>query len=184
MRRVFHSLWRNDRGVSALEFALVTPIIIVLLAATVDFGLLLKTRSSMESAVSSTMSYALSQAQDLKPAEAIAFVETVARIASRQTGEGVAVEVTLNRSLVARTTGGSVSISGTASAANACYCPERTESGIEWGQPKTCEAPCGGGGYAGRFLQVSANQSYAPLFVDFGLATADAVSVETLAGLQ
>jgi Flp pilus assembly protein TadG len=184
MRRLLHALWRDDRGVSALEFALVTPIIIVLLAATVDFGLVLKTRSSMESAVSSTMSYALSQAQDLKPAEAVAFVETVARIASRQSGEGVAVEVTLNRSLVARAIGGSVAVSGTAAAASACYCPDRAETAVNWGEAKTCNAPCPDGGYAGRFLKVSANQSYAPIFVDFGLVTADAISVETLAGLQ
>ena len=52
-------LRRETAGVSAVEFALVSPVLIVILAATVDIGASLKAKFDLSSAISAGSNYAL-----------------------------------------------------------------------------------------------------------------------------
>lgn len=184
MRQIFSKFRNSERGASAIEFALIAPIVLVLLAAVVDFGLLLQNRSSMEAATSSAMSYALAKGQDLKADNAVSYVATVAEIASRQLGGDVEVDITLNRTLVALKTGAGLTQSGSGGAANLCYCPTRRGAAIDWGNSVACTATCPAGGLAGRFLAIKVVRPYQTLFFDYGIASDGTVTVETLAGLQ
>lgn len=184
MRRFLQRFLRQQRGASALEFALVAPLVLVLLAGVVDFGLLVQSRSSMEAATSSAMSYALAKAQDIKPDTAVSYVKTIADIAARQLGDGVTVDVALNRSLVAGASASGPHQSGAGAVANLCYCPTRSGNSLTWGNSAACGAPCPDGGYAGKFLAIKASKPYQALFFEFGLARDGVLTVETLAGLQ
>lgn len=184
MMRLAGRFGRDQRGASAIEFALVTPLMLLLLAAMVDFGFLVHTRSTVETATSSAMSYALARGQDLDAGNAPAYVATVADIASRQLGADVSIDVVLNRSLTASLTDAGLTQSGSGDAARQCYCPASSAGKTDWGSPARCNAPCPGGGFAGRFLLIRASRPYQPLFLEFGLVAGGAIVVETLAGLQ
>lgn len=184
MRKLANRFKRNQRGASAIEFALITPVILLLLAAVVDFGLLVHNRSTLETAASSAVSYALAKGQDLKASNAQTYVATIADIASRQLDADVRVDVILNRTLVNSRTEAGPTQGGTSSVANQCHCPTRSAGVIEWGDTIRCNAPCSEGGFAGRFLTVRASKRYQPLFFEFGLISKGSIVVETLAGLQ
>lgn len=174
---------RSQHGASAIEFALVAPLVLVLLAAVVDFGLLVQSRSNMEAAASSAMSYALAKAQDIKPDTAVSYVTTVAGIAARQLIDEASVDVALNRSLLAGKNASGPYQTGQGAAANLCYCPVRGTP-VTWGNPLACNAPCPDGGFAGKFLAIKVSKPYQPLFLEFGLVSNGTLTVETLAGLQ
>ncbi|SFV37530.1 TadE-like protein [Devosia crocina] len=175
---------RDERGVSALEFALVAPIIFALLAVVVDFGMLVQTRANMETALSSAMSFGLARGQDVDAAEAAGYAASLADIASTQLGEDTALNVTLNRSFITTRGRGSAGQTGSANAVSLCYCPERKPSGIDWGTSRICTAPCPNGGHAGLFLAIKAARPYRPLFLDYGLVSDGQIVIETLAGLR
>lgn len=184
MRQLARRFRRNRRGASAIEFALIAPLILLLLAAVVDFGLLVHNRSTLETATSSAISYALAKGQDLKASNALTYAATIADIASRQLDADVTVDVILNRTLATSRTEAGLTQDGPSSAANLCYCPTRSAGTIDWGDSTRCNGPCSGGGFAGRFLTIRATKHYQPLFLEFGLISEGNIVVETLAGLQ
>ena len=53
-----HALRRDSRAVAAVEFALISPILFMLLAAAVDFGLFNKGRSQLNQAISAGAEHA------------------------------------------------------------------------------------------------------------------------------
>lgn len=177
-------LLRDERGVSALEFALVAPVVLLILAAVVDFGTLIHTRTRLEIAASGATSYALAAGQGLKPENAAQLGENTARALLGQMGEGLGLEITLNKSFITSYAGASLHQSGSTNAANLCYCPRRSDTGIEWGEPMACGVACPDGGMAGKFIAVRASLPYRPLFADYGLVENDVVSIQTMAVLQ
>lgn len=64
-------LWRDRRGVASLEFAILAPVLIVLLIGTVDFGRMFYTRQGLEYATEEAARY-----YTLNPQSATATVTT------------------------------------------------------------------------------------------------------------
>ncbi|MER2509309.1 MAG: TadE/TadG family type IV pilus assembly protein [Amaricoccus sp.] len=50
MRGFFRALWRDRRGVSALEFALVAPFLVLLAAGTIEFGRMMLLTQKLQNA--------------------------------------------------------------------------------------------------------------------------------------
>lgn len=182
--RIWTRFGRQEDGVSALEFALVAPLVLLILAAVVDFGALIHTRTRLEIATAAANSYALAAGQDLKPETVAQLAENTAKAVLGQMGEDVRIEVALNKTFLTRYSGAALSQSGATSAVNLCYCPEPSENGIAWGEPMACKAACPDGGAAGKFIAIAASLPYRPLFFDYGLVDADTVRIQTMAALQ
>lgn len=176
-------LGRDERGVSAIEFALIAPLILLVLAAVVDVGGLIYMRTQLEIAVSAATSHAMGVGQDLKFIEA-ELGQQAARIIVGRMGNRVDLKITLNKSHLTRFSAQGISQSGPASAADLCYCPNRGDDGIDWGEAQICRAPCPDGGRAGKFLAITASLPYTPLFFDYGVATPDGVNLQTMVALQ
>jgi Flp pilus assembly protein TadG len=181
-RRSRRGFLRDERGVAAVEFALVVPFFALILAATVDFGIELYLREQLDDSVSAAANYALVNSQQVNSSNAASLGSTLASLVANTHGSNWASStVTVNAGPTA-TSGGSSS--GTASAADSCYCPTGGASSLTWGATQTCGATCPSGAVAGKFVLVTASASYSPLFPRFGLASNGQLSSASLVQVQ
>ena len=175
------SLCRDRRGISTVEFAVVAPVILFILAGTMDLGRALMTKFEASSAVSASTNYALLNASRVTADAGAALAGEIAAIASSslQQGQGVITVEVNNGPKVVVTNGASVS-SGTASNADSCYCPTVSGTTVTWGGTKTCGSACAGSGVGGKFVVISASKPYTPMFSNFGIIDADAITVQAI----
>lgn len=170
------SAWRSaDQGVSALEFALLAPILALTLAATLDFGLVTYIRLSLNQAVSAGANYAMVNGGDLST-NAVALANTVAAIIPTAND----ITVVVNNGPTVRRVGGVVTSSGSQSGATACYCPKLDGAGLTWGDQMSCGNACAAGGVAGQYVLVTAGEAYSPMFSAYGFVQNGVISVRSI----
>jgi Flp pilus assembly protein TadG len=181
-RRRTAGLLGDERGVAGLEFALVAPIIALVMAATVDIGIEIFLRSQLDDSLSAASNYALVNASQVSSAGGAALATATAGLVANMHGTRWATStVTVNAGPTATSAGGS---SGAASAASSCYCPTGSASALTWGNPQTCGVACSAGGAAGKFVLVTASVAYTPLFPRFGLTVGGQLTSASLVKVQ
>ncbi len=164
----------GDRsGVAAVEFALISPTIILVLVGLIDLGGILYTRFQLDASLSAGANYAMVNAASVNSTSGASLANTLAGlVSSGQSSNWAASSVTINSGPTAGSTGGTVTTGGTASSADSCYCPTgAATSSVSWGGAQTCGTTCTGGGYAGKFVLLSASRSYTPIFSGYGLVS-------------
>lgn len=167
---------RDGEGASAVEFALLVPILCVIFAVMVDFGFLLFTRFNINENVSSATNYALVRADSVSAASGATLAGQIAGIIPANVDVTVVVN---NGPQVVRTNGTPVA-SGTASNAELCYCPSLSGSAISWGSAQSCGSACTGGGVAGKFVLVAATSAYSPMLGWAGIQLPSQLAVRSL----
>jgi Flp pilus assembly protein TadG len=65
------AFWRDDSGVSAMEFALVAPVLLICMIGIADIGNMVYKRADMQSALRSGIQYFANGGDDLAQAETI-----------------------------------------------------------------------------------------------------------------
>ena len=170
---------RND-GVSAVEFAVLAPILLFILAATLDFGMVLYARFNLNEAVSASINYAMVSATNVSFMNGASLATSLAAIIPSAFGANVVI----NNGPATQRTGGATTTSGTATNADLCYCPTLSGTAISWGSSATCASACSKGGVAGKFVAVTAIESYTPLFSNYGIVQSGIISISALAQVQ
>jgi Flp pilus assembly protein TadG len=173
-RGLWASLKTGTEGVSTVEFALVAPVFLAIFVPMIDYGLYLNATFRLNSAVSAASNYALVNAGSVGSANGATLAQSIAQVVSSDlaaTETGISVVVVVNNGPVATATGASIAASGTASAADSCYCPTLSGTSVTWGSAKTCATTCSSGGPAGKFVSIAAKMPYTSLFGSGGLAT-------------
>lgn len=154
----------NRDGAAAVEFAILAPVLLLVLAGAIDFGGVVFVKFRLDNAVSSASVFAINSRanvdEDNSPALASQMVAILA------SGGATGGTVIINNGLTASIPSGATS--GTAANANLCYCPTRPSSTVVWGGAVACGSACAGGGRAGRFVTIEASQTYTPLFSNYG----------------
>lgn len=172
-------------GIAAIEFALMLPVVALVTAASVDFGAILFTKFKLDESVSSATNYAMLNAGSVNAASGSSLASALATLVASSRGSGWAnSSVTVNAGPGASSTNGSLSASGSSSPADSCYCPTGSAASVSWGSTQTCGASCAGGGFAGKFVQVTATRNYTPLFSGFGLVASHTISASSLVQVQ
>ncbi len=177
VRRLSHPDAR--RGIAALEFGLLAPLFLLLLAAVVDFSAAYTAKSLLDATVSSAANYTLLNAATLPDDATLALNvgKLVANSSSIDHWFNVVVKV--NNGATSTVTNGVSVASGSANAS--CYCPTTgTTPSVTPGTVATCGATCPDGGLAGNFVSIVATYVYVPIFHGFsfvpnGTMTASAV---------
>lgn len=164
---------RDRSGVAAVEFALIAPTIILVLVGLIDLGGMLFTRFQLDASVNAGANYALVNGSSVNSTSAASLASTLAGlVASGQSSNYANSSVTVNGGPTAGSSGGTVTTGGTASNADSCYCPTgAASSSVTWGSAQTCGTVCTGGGYAGKFVLLSASKSYSPIFSGYGIVS-------------
>lgn len=167
-------------AVSAIEFALVAPILSLILAVTIDFGSFLFTRIGLTQAVSASANYAIVHGASVSSANGAALATSLAAIIP----SALDVVITVNNGPRAQRTNGALSTSGTASNADLCYLPSGTAPDVTWGSAVICGTVVSGNGIAGKFVTISASRSYTPLFGNYNIVQSGAVSSSAIVQVQ
>lgn len=172
LRRSLKRGYSCEDGASAIEFAFIAPVFILIIAGIVDIGGMLVARSDVSAAVSAGSNFLLVNAERVSSAP-----EEVARQTAAVTGDwlpaGGVVQVRVNGGLTVQYLNGKISTSGNKSSASQCFCAQGTANSMSLGSPVECGKPCGSAGYAGRYINISAVHGYKPLFSGFGIVSPD-----------
>lgn len=162
-------------GVAAVEFAMVAPVFLLILAGIVDLGQMLHAKSRLDAAVTASASYAIANGEAIKDGSASQLLERVIRLASQtlDPSKGTAT-VSINDGFQATKSGNALILDGSSSKASLCYCPKAgTNGAVILGSTTQCGAPCAAGGYAGKVVQISVSEPHRALFSGYGFVDAD-----------
>jgi len=163
--KLFPPFVANRSGASAVEFALVSPIYMLLFVGVNDFGMAMYNKFALSGSVSAAANYAIANASEVGSANGATLAQNLALIvAGAHAANWANATITINDGPVATLSGGVVTTSGSASAANSCYCPTLSGSAVSWGSAMTCGTSCSGGGIAGKFVSIVATTTYNSLF--------------------
>jgi Flp pilus assembly protein TadG len=185
LKHVVNAAVRDRRGVAAVEFVILAPLFLLIMAALVDFGGVLYTKFGLGASVSAASNYAAVQVASVNSTGGPALATSLATVAANAQGTAWAnAAVTVNAGPSAAVTSGAVAASGTASGADACYCPTGTAAALTWGATQTCAAACPSGGYAGKFVLIQASKTYTPFFSSYGLVKAGTLSTSSIVQVQ
>jgi Flp pilus assembly pilin Flp len=176
---------RDTRGAAAVEFALIAPILCLLLAGAVDFGGALYTNLKLDAAVAAGANYAQVNAANVSSANGAALAANIANVV--ETSEGAVYAngvVVVNNGPSVTVSGGSASPGGTPGNADACYCPTGAGQSFAWGGAAVCGAVCPSGGIAGKFVTITVTRTYNPVFASYGLVANHAISASAAVETQ
>jgi Flp pilus assembly protein TadG len=176
-------LRRETSGASAVEFALISPVLILILAGMVDIGASLKAKFDLSSAISAGSNYALLGADKVNSAGGGTLAGNILAVVANGLGNaGGSVQIVVNNGATVNynTSSGSATQTGTASNADLCYCPTGSAASVTWGSAVTCGSICRAGGIAGKFVAISASRSFSPLFGGFGVVNSGNITVQAM----
>src|SRR6185369_4201840 len=91
MNRHFHSWAVDRRGIAAVEFAIIAPVLLMLLGGVTDFGLVVAGKSQLANGLAQGAQYALLQG----PGVTAATVKTVVQNGSTRSGLTATVTATV-----------------------------------------------------------------------------------------
>ena len=171
-RPMLRRLLRRRDGTAAVEMALISPMMLILLAGIIDFGRAYRDEIELSSAVAAAAQYALINAASINSAGAASLAGTLSGIVANSNGAGWAgVTVTVNAGATNAIVGGTATASGTAANANSCWCPTGSSGTWNWGSAVGCGTGCAGGGgtLAGKFVTITGTRAFTSIFTGYGL---------------
>lgn len=164
--------FKDAKGSAAIEFALVAPIFALILAGSVDLGLLLFARFQLEAAVSDSASYAMVHTDQVDSTSGDDLAAKMATIIAGGTASGQThASIVVNNGARADYDGTKIKLSGQASQSNSCYCPTGGAWSLNWGGVQSCGTSCPGGIFGGKYVAITAKQAYTPLFRSYGMVS-------------
>jgi Flp pilus assembly pilin Flp len=172
---------RERSGASVLEFALLAPVFLVILAGIVDIGTLLHTQYRLNAAIAAGSNYALVNGQDISQDEGAKLAMNIAKVLVGETPAASSEStVVVNNMTQVQVSGGVATTAAMPGSGSACYCPARTDGEVDWGSAQTCGSVCTGGGVAGKFVLISISKPYAPMFGGYGMTDAGQITVSAV----
>lgn len=160
--RIIGTLLRDSRGSIAVEFALVAPVLMVVLAGVIDIGSAAYARHALHARVTMAADYALLQPAPADQDAASTLAGSLVGLLPRSASDSV--EVVVNNAVSAAWNGTAVTTSPGPGNATNCYCPTLSSGDIAWGAVAGCDAPCGSGDSAGKFVRISARSNHVSIF--------------------
>jgi Flp pilus assembly protein TadG len=178
--RMIGKLRRNESGSIAVEFALIAPVLMFMLAGVIDIGSATYVKLSLDARVTATAEYALLQPA---PGDQEAAENLAGRLVGLMQGDASdTAEVIVNNAASATWTGSTVTTAARPGDAAMCYCPTLQGGDVAWGQQVDCGTLCTSGDSAGQFVQISATTRHFAIFP--GYAFIDGGRVETRSVLR
>ncbi|WP_349959217.1 TadE/TadG family type IV pilus assembly protein [Rhizobium sp. ZPR3] len=163
-------LGQDERGNAAVEFAVLAPLFIFIMAVSFDMGSLIFARFQLEAAISNSASYALVHADQADGLNDSLLAKSIAlMIAGQYPSAGASASIAINDGVQANFDGATIRIDGTPASTGACYCPSGSAASFVWGSQQTCSSSCPDGANAGKYVVISAKQTYAPLFSGYNI---------------
>jgi Flp pilus assembly protein TadG len=171
---------RSESGIAAVEFALLAPIMMLILGVMLDLGFNLITRFNVTQSLSVASNYAIIQGESVSSSGGASLAQSLLSLVPAE----MDATITVNNGPVASRTSGSVTTSGSASNANICYCPSLNGGTVSWGGSVSCGNTCPSGGLAGKYVALTAKQMYTPMFPVLSFVKSGWISTSALVQVQ
>jgi Flp pilus assembly protein TadG len=163
-------LLRRRDGTAAIELALVSPLLLILLGGMVDFGRAFHQEIELASAVAAAAQYALVNAASVNSVNAASLAATLSGIVANSNGNAWAgATITVNNGATSVVASGATTSSGTAANADGSWCPTGGSGTWSWGAAVARGSGCAGGTLAGKFVIIAGTRSFSGLFGSYGL---------------
>ena len=180
-----NTLSGQEQGTALVEFTLVLPILVLLLAMAIDFGTVLHARFRLNAAVSAGANYALVHGNEATSSGASALARAIAVLVADSQGPGwAAASGLVNNGPRAVRDAYGLSEDGSANHVNDCYCLAGGADAPLWGSAVPCGDECPSSGYAGRFVLVEAGHDYNPVFSNYGMVSDGRLTVRAVVQIQ
>jgi Flp pilus assembly protein TadG len=164
------SLFRRRDGTAAVELALISPMLMILLAGIIDFGRAYREEIELSSAVAAASQYALLNVASINSTNAAGLAATLSGIVADTNGAAWAgATVTVNDGATNAIASGVTTTGGTAANADSCWCPTGASAAWNWGSAATCGSTCAGGTLAGKFVTIAGTRQFTAIFTAYGL---------------
>ena len=138
VKNTYYFYKKNEAGMAAVEFAILAPVILLILVAIIEFGSLIFSRISTNAAIASvTNTILLSENLEIT-------AQYAAELAGQIKDEAYVgtVTVNLNDAYIATIDENNTLSSGGNGDEAACYCPLPQGTLIEWGSAEDCGIEC------------------------------------------
>lgn len=168
LRHVMH----DDTGAAAVEFVLIAPVILLLLAGIFEIGMVIRAKLDLTSVVSAAANHTLSVGNTIDDASAN---NVSASLVGLLQGGNRSGTVNVNNAVTARLKDGNVTVTGTGPNISSCYCATRTGEQIVWGSAVACGAVCADASVSGRFVEITATAPFTQLLGMYGFFRDDTV---------
>lgn len=178
---------RANAGMAAIEFAVIVPVFLVLLMGGVDMGQMLFAYYKLDQAVASGSQYAVLNAGEVNSTSGATLATNIATVVESANGSAWANDtVVVNNGPSATATNGGITMGGTASNADSCYCPSGSPGSWSFGNAKNCNASCDGGGNAttGKYVTITATYAYSPMIKIFSFLNNTTLSQSAMVQTQ
>jgi Flp pilus assembly protein TadG len=175
----------NNSGIAAVEFAILTPIFLILLMGATDLGQMLVNEYQLDQCVAAGAEYAALNAANVTSTNGAALASSIATVIESANGSAWANDtVVVNNGPTATATSGTVASSGTASNADNYYCLTGSSPTWSWGTGYTSQVSCAGGGTAGKFVTITASYPYVPILKFYGFITNTTLTQSSVVQVQ
>jgi Flp pilus assembly protein TadG len=168
----FRRFISDGRAASIVEFALVMPIFLLLLGAAVDFGVMVRTKMLLSSAVSAAADYAIGHATLVESTDGQTLAQTLATLMSSASGTANWANsyAQVNYGPTVTINGGTSSATGTAANANLFYCPTGSLKNTTSGTGTSSSQSCGSNGlYGGKYVVLQASRNFSPMLLPLSM---------------
>lgn len=170
---------RRDKGGSvAVEFALVAPVLVFVLAGVIDIGSATYARLSLDARVTAAATYALLQPAPNNQDSADDLARNLVGLLQGDASD--TAEVIVNNAASATWTGTAVTTSPGPGDVGMCYCPTLVQGDLAWGAAAECGTICADGGSAGQFVQLSATTRHVAIFPGYAFIDGETVATRTV----
>jgi Flp pilus assembly protein TadG len=179
------ALFRRREGTAAVELALISPMLMILLAGIIDFGRAYREEIELSAAVAAASQYALLNVANINSTNVASLAATLSGIVANTNGAAWAgATVTVNDGATSAVAGGVTTPSGAAANANSCWCPTGSSATWNWGSAATCGTACAGGTLAGKFVTIAGTRQFTAIFTAYGLIGNITLSQSTIVQAQ
>lgn len=165
---------------------MIAPVFVLLLVGTIDFGTAIFDRFALNGAVSAAADYAIINASSVNSTSGQSLAQSLGNILSNAQGADWAnAAVTVNNGPSATVSGGVLTLGGSSSPADGCYCPTPAAGGgVNWGSSMTCGSACSGGGIAGKYVTIAASVRFTSMFGSSGLIPSQTFTTSSVVETQ
>lgn len=158
------ALGRARRAVAAVEFAMMSPVVVILFVGIIDCTHAFLVEMKLASAVAAGAQYVVNNTSSVASAGGATLAANTASIVGNTVATGWASgTIVVNNGPTSTFSHGSATASGTASNADSCYCLSGSPGAWTWGNPVVCGSACTTS-LAGKFVTITASRTLTPFF--------------------
>lgn len=179
----------QNEGTAAVEFSLILPIFLILLAGIVDIGLALNWKLAAETRLSSTANFIITKDFSFDPNEEATFLSEIGNFLSQTSIQNYSAQedvffINLNNSISLTASSGVASQNDSPGEVTSCYCPTGVNATFSWGNELNCDTICQDGNTAARYATIMIENTDPLTFFPRFIFSPDLISTQTVVKLD